>query len=169
MRRSIHGLMGSALGLLASTNAPLLILYLLILGWIGGWIPDLDLRFKHRKSLHNIWMAGFVSAIIYIVLYQTYIQYPLSPYPFNLFIEKTLIVFSGSWMLHLFGDSLTVRGVYPLYPVSNYRFRIAKLRSSGFTVNFIGVLIALAMVFLWFKTVVNIDVYIKYLRSLTGL
>jgi len=169
LKRLVHCIIGSTLGLLVSSDKPFIFPYLVVIGWIGGWIPDLDLRIKHRKSLHNIWIAVFSAAILYMITSYIYNYLVLTSYiTKSSFLEKTVIVFLGAWILHILCDSLTIRGVYPFYPLSNYRLRIAKLRSNGLAANAIGLAIALVFFILWLRST-KLIVYIEYLERLIGL
>ncbi len=73
---------------------------------IGAIIPDVDIKFLHRKLFHNIWILGGISIAI--------------AYYFNC-IWGTL--FAIGWISHLLLDSLTPMGIYPFWPIK-YHFRI---------------------------------------------
>ena len=158
MKRSVHMFIGASLGLASSIDTPLLTLYLIVLGWLGGYIPDLDLRHGHRKFLHNIWVLGAAIAVGSIVIGLIYKEYPLTPYSEEVFIFKTIIVFGGSWLLHILCDSLTIKGVYILYPISNHRFRIASFKSNDVVVNIIGILIGALFILYWIDEVLGINI-----------
>ncbi len=73
---------------------------------IGAIIPDIDIKFKHRKILHNIWiLSGIAIAIGYYYNW------------------RWGILFSIGWISHLILDSLTPMGIYPFWPM-RYHFRI---------------------------------------------
>ncbi len=71
---------------------------------IGSVFPDFDLKFYHRKLLHNFWIIGIVSAFLFY---------------FHLYGLMFLI---GA-LSHLFLDSLTPTGIFPFWPV-RYKFKI---------------------------------------------
>ncbi len=155
MKRSVHVFIGASLGLASSIDTPLLTLYLIVLGWLGGYVPDLDLRHGHRKFLHNIWVLGATIAVGSIIIGLIYRKYPLTPYSEEVFLLKTMIVFGGSWLLHILCDSLTIKGVYILYPISNHRFRVASFKSNGIAVNIIGILIGALFILYWINEVLG--------------
>lgn len=144
MYRSVHIFVGFSFGLLVSGSDSSTIFYG-IAGALGGWLPDIDLMYKHRKSLHNIFILSIISTMLFYGLYHYASIIP--------FVEPRRLVlsFTGGWFLHLLFDSLTKRGVYIFWPLSNARLRIPIFRSDSFLGNFIAVLFGLFLLFIWFK------------------
>jgi len=74
-----------------------------IFAGIGAVFPDIDftesIRHWHRKLLHNIWTIGIATIIVSIL--------------FTILIGIAFILGALS---HLIADSLTPRGIYPLWP-----------------------------------------------------
>ena len=66
--------------------------------------------FKHRGFTHSIFPI-----IIFFLL--------------GFFIIKIFYLFSLAFLLHIIEDSLTVSGITPLYPLSNYKFVIPILNN----------------------------------------
>ena len=148
LKRSIHCFVGFAFGVLVSGSQYSLIPFASIMGFLGGWMPDLDLRMGHRKTLHNIFTAFFFSIMLYMSLLILNNELKVG-------IKQTAIfyiVFSffGGYILHLLGDMITPRGVYLLYPIVNYRFRVASLKSSSTITNVLGFLFGSLLLLLWF-------------------
>ena len=73
---------------------------------IGAVIPDVDLKFKHRKIFHNIWVMTGISIGLYY-----YLNWIWS------------ILFAIGFISHLILDALTPMGVYIFWPLK-YRFHI---------------------------------------------
>lgn len=94
-------------------------------------LPDYDVRYKHRKSLHNVF-AMLILSLPWIVF---------SP---DLFLAASL-----SYFTHLLADMMTVRGVALFYPFSSKYYRIAKFRSSSLKLN-LGT-IALSAILIYLK------------------
>lgn len=115
----------------------------MIMGAIGAWIPDADLRVKHRVTLHNIFMCLLITIVIYIlfinILGKLAIQIP-SINPLVL-----VIPFFLGYMSHLLTDLLTIYGVAILWPFSSNRVSLSKFKSDSFILNAIGVLIAISI------------------------
>lgn len=150
MYRITHIVIGVGFGLLLSKDLSLSLLYGLISG-LGSYIPDIDLRCKHRKTLHNIIVLTIMSAILYIVLLYIHIEYCQI---IELGVIKNIVIaFAGGWILHILTDSLTKRGVYILYPVSNFRLRIPIFRSSSVIANTLFIILSFIMYYFWFKSV----------------
>ena len=114
--------------------------YLLLSSSIGGIAPDIDRRYRHRKLLHNIpvWITviGLLTYILYINL-----NLPQSPT-----IIKGLAIGVAS---HLTVDSLTIRGIAPLYPIKNKHISLAKIKSNNTIFNTAGVIIGAALFTSW--------------------
>ena len=112
----------------------------MILGAIGAWIPDADLKIKHRIVLHNFLTCTLISISMYVLLFKVLenltIQIPhITP------LGLTIPFFLG-YVSHLLTDLLTIYGVAILWPFNSSRFSIAKFRSNSLAFNVIGVLIA---------------------------
>lgn len=82
---------------------------------VGALLPDLDLRFMHRKLLHNIWVLLILE---WAALASGFVVMPQA------------IAFAIGWMSHLIADSLTHMGVMPLWPIPWPKFRGA-IRTGG--------------------------------------
>ncbi len=87
--------------------------------------PDFDLKFEHRKTLHNIFAAGVIS-------YTFSFAFPMLPLSLSL----------ASYFSHICLDMLSPAGVAIFYPLSSKRYRIfGKIRSGIQTLTFV--------IFLW--------------------
>ena len=81
----------------------------MLLAGFAAFLPDIDWRMQyswklgkvHRKLLHNVWFMGILVILTYLLF-------------------KSLILVLGivvGFTSHLLTDSLTVQGVYWLYPI----------------------------------------------------
>ncbi|MEM5804856.1 MAG: metal-dependent hydrolase [Candidatus Aenigmatarchaeota archaeon] len=75
---------------------------------IGAMVPDLDLKFMHRKLLHNFWALGL--AII-------------GGFASGLMNNQIATSFAIGFASHLLADSLTHTGIMPFWPLPKPRFR----------------------------------------------
>ena len=81
---------------------------------LGAIFPDFDIHFLHRKLLHNIWVILLAS---FLLLY---------------FGKLFSIFFFIGAISHLFLDSMTPMGIYPIWPL-NYKVRIkTKIKTGNF-------------------------------------
>lgn len=76
--------------------------YLSVFALIGAMIPDIDLCFKHRTWAHSVWFLILLVCIGFI---------------FALANFEVAMMFSIGFLSHLISDSLTHRGVKPLWPI----------------------------------------------------
>lgn len=100
---------------------------LFILGTLP-MIPDIDMKLpiKHRGITHTIWFSlfiGFIFSILTILLIsivnpQITVFEGIFPVLFSFFIGNMVVI--G----HLLGDAVTMMGIKPLYPISEYKIRI---------------------------------------------
>ncbi len=162
MRRVIHGYMGFAIGFLFVGSNYYLLPLILLFGWLGGWLPDFDLKYRHRKALHNIFSLITFTSIFYALSYIAHRELGLLPDNSSLHISYA---FATAYLLHLLFDALTVRGIYPLYPLSNYRFRIARLKSDGVFINLLGFMISSAIIVYWVMEYMKPIFYLKILNT----
>ncbi len=149
MYRITHVAMGFAAGLLVGGNS----IYSIVCGFmgaLGGYIPDLDLRFMHRKFLHNI----ILPTTLFIVVSILDVMYIDTPYYRDLAFNLIFSLFLG-WLLHIFTDSLTTRGVYVLWPLKkDFRFVIfGKIRSNSIIGNLFMFIATSIMFYFWFKEI----------------
>ncbi|MEM4432744.1 MAG: metal-dependent hydrolase [Desulfurococcaceae archaeon] len=158
MYRITHVYIGFVIGLFIGINDIDSLLNGLI-GAIGGFIPDIDVGFKHRKTLHNIFVPFTIALSLLIT--NTY----LIPMQWRIHSYNYLISFTLGWILHLVTDSLTIKGVYPLYPlIRNFRLRFAKFRSNSLLINTVMILLASIILGYWFyerNIYTKIDEYLK--------
>jgi len=143
LKRKVHVILGATLG--ASIAAVLGASRLdrlvgLVWGAIGGYVPDLDLRRRHRVLLHNISSAA---AFAIVAVLATRI----------LFGDWFSAVYGGLGYLvghlsHVLADMLTEKGVAFLYPYSDKRYSIAKFKSDNEMLNGLFALLAAFLAFL---------------------
>ncbi len=151
---------GLAFGLYLSNSLPEAFIAGL-LGIVGAWIPDLDLRFKHRKFLHNLFAITGFTLIIYGLLEYFSINNILPP---KVVVTSTYAFFSG-YGLHLLFDSLTKRGVFILYPLSEkFRIRIPLFKSRSIWGNGFAIGFGLLIIYFW----INKLGYIEFIEKLTS-
>ena len=112
-------------------------IYLSFFAFVGVLIPDIDTKFRkfHRKLFHNIW---FLIIALFVL--------------FNLGLERTAaIVFSIGFLSHLIGDSLTHRGIMPLWPIESPKFN-GPVKTGGFG-EYLIILVLLLMIY-WLGTMI---------------
>ncbi|WFO76213.1 metal-dependent hydrolase [Desulfurococcaceae archaeon MEX13E-LK6-19] len=150
MRRSVHALMGASLGVLLAWNNALVFFPSLIFGWIGGYFPDIDLKFRHRKSLHNIFAIATATVIIYVGAYSLFVNWgTLEPKYIPLYSKYMALSFLLGALAHVFFDSFTPRGVFILWPISSARLRLGRIKSDNKFYNGFGIFISILIFFLW--------------------
>ncbi len=150
MYKVVHVMIGFSIGLLVGGSSLYSLLYG-IAGAFGAYFPDIGHPPGRRKrSTHNI-----VFPILFlIIIYSAYMIIKLNNNdPILIFITgiiaKSLYAFFISWLVHVLNDSLSVGGVYPLWPFSNKRVRITRLKSNSLALNLFGLFLAFIMLYLW--------------------
>ena len=137
MEKMTHIIMAFLILLLFSfiLNFPI---YMSVYAFIGVLIPDIDTKTKkyHRKLLHNVW-------ILIIMLF--------AGFSLQLFSRDTAIIFSIGFLSHLIGDSLTHRGIMPLWPIRKPKFNGPI--STGSIGEYIVVVALLIMIY-WVGTII---------------
>ncbi|MBN2203142.1 MAG: metal-dependent hydrolase [Candidatus Aenigmarchaeota archaeon] len=107
-------------------------IYMSLVAFVGVLIPDIDIKFKkfHRKVFHNIW---FLIILLFL------------GFRFFFFDQLTAIVFSIGFLSHLMADSLTHRGIMPLWPLEKPKFN-GPVRTGGFG-EYLIILIMLVLIY----------------------
>ena len=84
-------------------------LHISLFAFAGILIPDIDIKVRklHRKAFHNLWIL-----VIFLFL----------GFSIGLFDRISGIVFAVGFLSHLIGDSLTHRGIMPLWPIKAPKF-----------------------------------------------
>ena len=114
-------------------------IYMAIFAFVGVLIPDLDVKFRkyHRKLFHNIWIL-----ILFLFL----------GFSFGIFFNREVgIIFSIGFISHLIGDSLTHRGIMPLWPIKKPKFN-GPVKTGGLE-EYLIVLILLILIY-WAGTMI---------------
>ncbi len=156
MHRSIHVIIGAISGLFFASklySVPLC----LIMGGMGGYIPDFDLRYRHRKSLHNLFSILIGAISLYSLL---------NLIPLNLLRDNVwplTLSFATGWLLHICCDSLTKKGIYIFWPFSNRVYGLRIFRSDSLVSTAIGFIIALILLLSWLIYSGALELLIKYL------
>lgn len=113
-------------------------IYMAFFAFAGVLIPDIDIKFKkfHRKVFHNVW---------FLIICLFFLSRSM------LFDRMAGIVFSIGFLSHLAADSLTHRGIMPLWPIKKPKFN-GPVRTGGFG----EYLIILMLIFLiyWVGTII---------------
>ncbi|MGC9079294.1 MAG: metal-dependent hydrolase [Nanopusillaceae archaeon] len=91
--------------------------------------------FKHRGFTHSIFPI-----LIFFIL--------------GFFTIHLFYLFSIAFLLHIFEDSFTVSGIYPLYPIKDYQFKIGILsnnrnRNAQIVLSYIFWIIYIFLIFIY--------------------
>lgn len=138
MKRATHILFGVALASWIIRGDPLNYTIGLFATTLGSVLPDIDLRFKHRKSMHNVFSTALIVLITHIAL------------PEELFRETVVLGLALGMGSHLLLDFVTKRGVALFYPVSGYLVRLGLCKSESITCNILFSATSLALLALRF-------------------
>jgi len=109
-----------------------------LFAFVGVLLPDLDMKFKkyHRKVFHNIW---FLIIVLFI------------GFQLGLLERTTALIVSIGFFSHLIGDSLTHRGIMPLWPVKKPKFN-GPIKTGGFG-EYLVILVLLLLIY-WTGTMI---------------
>jgi inner membrane protein len=94
-------------------------------------IPDLDLKLKHRKTLHNITVPVLTGLVLWTLVPQALLL---------------VVAFILGWLSHVLLDALTTRGVYPLHPLLDYKLALKLCKSENSLWNTTIILLSLLVV-----------------------
>jgi len=103
----------------------------IVVAVFSSTLPDLDLKLKHRKTLHNIVVPALLGAVFYALAPQALIL---------------TVAFIVGWLSHVVLDALTTRGVYPLYPLVKYKLALRLCRSESPLWNTTIILVSLLVI-----------------------
>ncbi len=98
---------------------------------LSSTIPDLDLKLKHRKTLHNIVVPSLIVLAVYTAMPQV------------LLLGIALLL---GWLSHIVLDALTTKGIYPLHPLINRKLALKLCKSEDPAWNLIITLLSLLII-----------------------
>lgn len=140
MRDSVHVTLNTLLALHLTPILHVPSIAAMLPAAIGSWLPDFDIRFKHRMFLHNLFAAALLAAATYALAAQ--LPPPLKVDPF-----ATTMFYLFGHVLHIIED-ITVTGVAPLYPFSKRRIHGPLTNEGQDAVGLLIILVLLAAQFL---------------------
>ena len=121
-----HALFGVGLAsLLLGKHDPL---WTTVFAYAGSRVPDLDLKYKHRKLLHNLFSMILLTSIVYTLW------------------PSHALAFLIGYLSHLALDLVTVGGVWLLWPLSKRAFKLGLCKSSSWVANTIFSALGLAFI-----------------------
>jgi len=147
LKRKAHLLLG--VGAVLAILRPSIndVIIYIVLAALGSLVPDLDLRFKHRKILHNVLLSPIITLGLVLALSKVLTLNPICMY-------LAIII---AWFSHIIGDLFTIGGVALLWPLKSKRMRILKLRYDHPIVSTIGVTLGVMGIAIW--------LYLKILKG----
>ena len=104
----------------------------MVFSLIGACIPDIDVKFKHRKLLHNIWVLAL---IVFVGM------------SFRIMNWDIAIALSIGFLSHLIADSLTHNGIMPLWPLTKPRI-VGPVRTGGVSEYIIAISIIVIIAYI---------------------
>lgn len=147
LRRKAHAVMGLGVALAVVLPGVDKALPVAMLAVLGSMLPDLDVGFRHRKLLHNIFAPILAIPASYFLMARLGAEYGIEVDP----VYSTAL--GLGWVTHILGDMLTVRGVWLFWPISGEAYRFAGMRYDDLRVSLIGYLVGLAAALYWYYTV----------------
>uniref|UniRef100_A0A7J3ZLB3 Metal-dependent hydrolase n=1 Tax=Fervidicoccus fontis TaxID=683846 RepID=A0A7J3ZLB3_9CREN len=145
MKRGTHIIFGVG-ATLSLFNPPAdLVPLVLVPALIASVLPDLDLRFKHRSALHNL----FAMSLLTVLFYKTISSSLLSSLVVESTIKVATLAFPFAYSTHLILDSFTKQGVALLWPLSQRRFGLSATRHDDPILNAILSLTGIMLLTLW--------------------
>lgn len=135
MKRATHAVFAVAvLSLTDLWNSTSVALYALV-AILASIAPDLDLKAKHRKTLHNVLVPLITSLVVYRLVLQNI--------PSGFYYILSLLI---GWLSHIFLDILTVRRVYVTYPLTNMGLSLKLCKSDGILCNVVLLVVSLLLI-----------------------
>ncbi|MEM2506116.1 MAG: metal-dependent hydrolase [Nitrososphaeria archaeon] len=119
-------------------------LSIIVASFFGTILPDWDLKVRHRKILHNVFVPIFSFLMLILIL----------KYFFNVnnFLSISFAYLTG-YLSHLFLDLLT-GGVALLYPIKTRIFTILKTKYNNFFLNFSFTFFGIILIYLKIRSVI---------------
>jgi len=107
-------------------------IYMSLFAFAGVLLPDIDTKFRkfHRKLFHNVW---FLIIVLFV------------GFGLKVFDRTAAIIFSIGFFSHLIGDSLTHRGIMPLWPIKKPKFN-GPIKTGGLG-EYLIILVLLLMIY----------------------
>ncbi|ADV65028.1 metal-dependent hydrolase [Desulfurococcus mucosus] len=144
MKKTTHVLLAAALGSYIGSDIASSLTALTVAG-LASLIPDIDVHFKHRRTLHNIFalslcILGAAFLLRYLKVYNT------------LILEAIAV----GWLSHILADMLNIQGVRLLHPFSDASFSLKIARSNNPVLNITLSLLSITLITLRLKELLHI-------------
>lgn len=124
VKRITHVLFATALVSVSGLWKTNMFIFYTIVAMFSSIIPDADLRYMHRKLLHNLFVPVLLAVLVY---------YPLSWLSIDAhYLASSLVL---GWLSHVLLDVVTVKGVYLFYPIANAKVALKICKSDSLLCN----------------------------------
>jgi len=135
MRKVAHEVFAAGTAILI-LNPSIAHIPLVLLGAItGGMFPDIDVKLKHRKLMHNVFSFLIISFALLYTMH--FILGSLNI--FKIFIQAFLV----GYFTHILLDLFTVRGVAILWPILTRSFSFSERRYDDPLLNTLFIILGL--------------------------
>ncbi|MEM4903574.1 MAG: metal-dependent hydrolase [Desulfurococcaceae archaeon] len=124
VRRVTHVLFATALVSVSGLWETDLFAFYTLTALLSSIVPDVDLKYMHRKLLHNL----FVPTLVAVSIYYSFMWLGVNAY-------HLILSFTSGWLSHILLDMITVKGVHPFYPLVNKRVALKICKSDGLLCN----------------------------------
>lgn len=135
VKRVTHIVFGLGLALYLNNPQPGTLVWCGLSAFLGSIIPDLDLKYKHRVLLHNVFSLMLISITIALVLRLV-----------NIYSFNYTWAFTIGYMSHILSDAFTKAGVTLFYPISSRRIRFTKARHDNPLLNIAFIVVGLVLI-----------------------
>lgn len=124
MKRITHVLFATALVSISGLWKTNMFVFYTIVAMFSSIIPDMDLKYMHRKLLHNLFAPVLLAISVYYLLSWLGIN--------ACHLALSLIL---GWLSHVLLDTITIKGVYLFYPLVDTKIALKICRSDSLPCN----------------------------------
>jgi len=128
MRKITHEIFAAGMALLLINPDITYILPTILASVLGGVFPDIDVKFKHRKLMHNVFSLTIIGlSPLYVTMFIITRPIPI--------LTLLLQAFFIGYFTHMLLDLFTKRGIALMWPLTSKTFKIINRRYDDFFIN----------------------------------
>jgi len=147
LKRITHVIFGIGSALFLLTPSIEKMVFAIFFSALGSVFPDMDIRFRHRVFLHNVFALTIATAVLFFIL-KFFIN-------IGEYVEVSILSFTIGFFTHILLDTLTKTGVAFLWPFTTRRISFLKERYDNpylnYVVSLMGVFFSLTYIYIIFK------------------
>lgn len=143
MKRITHKIFALGITMFMLKPSLLNVLPALLATIFGSLFPDFDIRFKHRRFLHNVFALTFIG-ILPLIMLENFFEVPS-------YISLMSKAFFIGYFTHIMLDLFSKGGVALFWPLRTRRYRVTEERYDNIYLNLFFSILGITAIIIYIK------------------